>query len=449
MNDGLPTKQEVLVTAVVLASSSNACDDNEMLNSWVTATTTLSGISGFSPSVLSTWQPPKEYMMGKACTHSLMATGKDWLKERKTETTKAICVALTQQGIVVSRSSLSWYLWRLREPAKSQHTLRTNGRPRLYYVLTWAALFLRRADNVPKIIALLRAAHDSLPLRPLPSPTKALLYGIAHRQLDATEKRSAEIEALKKAHSLEKERMQEAFRAEIAEKEEKIRRQERRILDRDKKTKRRQERRSEHLSRLEEKVKERAQEQVARRVERDAQRHQRRMSETTLEKVELLDRATELHKRIDELELAAFEKSEEFAEVEQELMDRIRRLESQVKGIKDFKYVPSKSSGGLSIPMWMRLMVYELCVYGTPTLSTLSCRHVIDTLTTSSSVTAKRPSLSTSKFCWAHRSKSFPTSIASLQMFLALTAHRARNSTSGLKPRIRRATPSFISFTGS
>ena len=88
MNDGLPTKQEVLITAVVLASSSNACDDNEMLNSWLTATTTLSGISGFSPSVLASWQPPKEYMMGKACTHSLMATGKDWLRERKTETTK-------------------------------------------------------------------------------------------------------------------------------------------------------------------------------------------------------------------------------------------------------------------------------------------------------------------------------------------------------------------------
>ena len=122
----------------------------------VTATTTLSGISGFSPSVLASWQPPKEYMMGKACTHSLMATGKDWLIERKTETTKAICVALTQQGIVVSRSSLSCYLWRLREPAKSQHALRTNGRPRLYYVPTWAALFLRRTDNVPKIIALLR-----------------------------------------------------------------------------------------------------------------------------------------------------------------------------------------------------------------------------------------------------------------------------------------------------
>ncbi len=124
--------------------------------------------------------------------------------------------------------------------------------------------------------------------------------------------------------------MQEAFRAEIAEKEEKNLSQERRIRDRDKKTKRRQERHSAHLSRLEEKVRERAQEQVARRVERDAQRHQRRMSENTLEKVELLDRATELHKRIDELELAAFDKSEEFAEVEQELMDRIRRLESQV-----------------------------------------------------------------------------------------------------------------------
>jgi len=66
MNDGLPTKQEVLITAVVLASSSNACDDNEMLNSWVTATTTLSGISGFSLSVLASWQPPKEYMLCKA-----------------------------------------------------------------------------------------------------------------------------------------------------------------------------------------------------------------------------------------------------------------------------------------------------------------------------------------------------------------------------------------------
>ena len=162
-----------------------------MLNSWVTATTKLSGMSGFSLSVLASWQPPKEYMMGKACTHSLMATGKDWLIERKTETTKAICVALTQQGILVSRSSLSWYLWRLREPAKSQHALHTYGRPRLYYVLTWAALFLRRTDNVPKIIAVLRAAHASLPLRPLPSPQKALLYGIAHRQLDATEKRLA------------------------------------------------------------------------------------------------------------------------------------------------------------------------------------------------------------------------------------------------------------------
>ena len=100
---------------------------------------------------------------------------------------------------------------------------------------------------MPKIIALLRVAHDSLPLRPLPSPTKALLYGIAHLQIDATEKRSADIEALKKAHSLEKERMQEAFRAEIAEKEEKIQRQERRIRDRDETTKRRQDQRSASL----------------------------------------------------------------------------------------------------------------------------------------------------------------------------------------------------------
>ena len=44
MNDGLPTKQEVLITAVVLASSSNASDD-EILTAWATATITLSGIA--------------------------------------------------------------------------------------------------------------------------------------------------------------------------------------------------------------------------------------------------------------------------------------------------------------------------------------------------------------------------------------------------------------------
>ena len=215
----MPTKEEVLVTALVLVSSSNACDDNEILNAWATATITLSGIATFTQSVWAAWRPLNEYSTGKAHTHALMATGKDWLLESKHESTKAICVALTQQGVEVSRNSLIRYLRRLREPAKSQVALRSNGRLRLYYVLTGAAFFLSWTDNVAKVISLLRAAHDSLPLQPQPSPAKSVLYGAVHRQLHEIEKRSAEIEALKVAHRFEMERMQEEFREKIARKD--------------------------------------------------------------------------------------------------------------------------------------------------------------------------------------------------------------------------------------
>ena len=224
-DDGLPTAAESLLVALVLTSSSSASVDESTHAAWVKSIVALSGVATFSPSTWEEWAPPKSYTTGRANMNPLVTTGKIWLAAFKSETTKALCIAMTQQGFILSGASVRFYLHRLREPTgerSNKLALRTKGRPRLHFVLTAAAHFLNQTGKLSKVAALYGLALDSLPQRPPRSPPKAAVLALARRQRDKIEAKSAEVEALKEAHRLEIDRIREDHRAVLAELKKKL-----------------------------------------------------------------------------------------------------------------------------------------------------------------------------------------------------------------------------------
>ena len=122
--NGHPTQAEILLTALLVASSSGASIDRAVAERWINDVVVLSGTGELD---LVTWRPSAEYNKGHRVTHPLMAMGKEWLVEYKAETTNALLLAMTQQGNLLIRSSMMRYLRRLREPQVSTTALSCNG----------------------------------------------------------------------------------------------------------------------------------------------------------------------------------------------------------------------------------------------------------------------------------------------------------------------------------
>ena len=122
--NGLPTPAEILLSALLVASSSGASSDRTVAERWCQDVMMLSGTGELD---LASWRPSAEYTKGRGMTHQLMVMGKDWLVEHKPETTKALVIVMTQQGHMLIRNSMMWYLCRLREPQVSTTALSCNG----------------------------------------------------------------------------------------------------------------------------------------------------------------------------------------------------------------------------------------------------------------------------------------------------------------------------------
>ena len=171
--DSLPTTAENLLVALVLTSSSSASVDESILAAWVKSFVTLSGVATFSPATWEEWAPSSAYTTGKAHTNPLVTTGKSWLVAFKSETTKALSIAMTQQGFVAPVASVRYFLQRLGSCQRNNKlALYTKGRPRLHFVLTAAAHFLNQTGNLSKVAAFYGLALDSLPQRPPPIPPR-------------------------------------------------------------------------------------------------------------------------------------------------------------------------------------------------------------------------------------------------------------------------------------
>ncbi len=131
--DSLPTTAENLLVALVLTSSSSASVNESILAAWVKSFVTLSGVATLSPSTWEEWALSSAYTTGKGSTNPLVVTGKSWLVAFKSETTKALSIAMTQQGFVLPAASIRNYLQRLGEPSSQRNNklaLHTKGRPR-------------------------------------------------------------------------------------------------------------------------------------------------------------------------------------------------------------------------------------------------------------------------------------------------------------------------------
>jgi len=188
--DSLPTTAENLLVALVLTSSSSASVDESILAAWVKSFVTLSGVATFSPATWEEWAPSSAYTTGKANTNPLVTTGKSWLVAFKSETTKALSIAMTQQGFVAPVASVRYFLQRLGSCQRNNKlALYTKGRPRLHFVLTAAAHFLNQTGDLSKVAAFYGLALDSLPQRPPPSPPQG--RGSRPRPTAARKDRSA------------------------------------------------------------------------------------------------------------------------------------------------------------------------------------------------------------------------------------------------------------------